>query len=417
MVQRLLLPLLRDSHTHPLLYAAFLDGIDLGANPTETREQAIARIRAAAEPGGAGWTIAYGWNSGRYPLFQKDFDDLPPLVVLNLSLHGLIVNAAGLAVLAERDPAIAGKLSNQAWVEQNLRSILNVFVRGGGTPQRLRRFFDWLLAEHGVYHAEEMLLADEQEIRLFEEAGLADRTRFWAAPEDYDKFPVSLRKKIHGVKLFADGALGTWSAALHQPYRNSTDCGLLMNEQSDLNRMLDRYFAAEVPVAVHAIGDRALEQVVRAAEALGGPCCEMRVEHAQFISHGIAKRAKAMGIRLCMQPNFSGDSIHYADRLPAGYPQRNNPFRMLIDHVGYVPGEDLLLGSDGMPHGFREALRQSLFAPCLGQTLTLKEFAAGYCSPDLEAGHIEVEIDHENRLVSGQVVLRKADAAIGVKAT
>ena len=38
-----------------------------------------------------------------------------------------------------------------------------------------------------------------------------------------------------------------------------------------------------------------------------------------------------------MQPNFSEDSRQYADRLPAGFPCLNNPFRMLIDEAGFVP--------------------------------------------------------------------------------
>jgi hypothetical protein len=106
-----------------------------------------------------------------------------------------------------------------------------------------------------------------------------------------------------------------------------------------------------------------------------------------------------------MQPNFSDDSAHYARRLPDGHPERNNPFRMLIGEVGYVPGADLLFGSDGMPHGFRAGLRQALFPPHAGQRLTEAEFVAGYCMPDEVAGHIEVQIDPDERSVSGRVVL------------
>lgn len=403
--ERVRIPLLRDSHTHPLLYAAFMDGIDLGADPAETREQAIERIRSAAVAGDPGWLIAYGWNSGRYLITRQDLEKLPPVAVLNLSLHGLVVNDAGLDLLRRHDPAVVENLSDQAWIEANLRRVLNVFIRGESSPHRLRRFYRWLLREHGVHHAEEMLLADEQEIGLFDATGLAGRTRFWAAPEDYDRLPRELKSRVHGVKLFADGALGSWSAALKRPYRDRQHSGLLMYEQTDLERLLAKHVAQRAPVAVHAIGDRALEQVVSALEAAG--CSredEIRIEHAQFITESQSRRAKAMGIRLCMQPNFSSDSTHYSDRLPEGYPRLNNPFRMLIDRVGFVPGDDLLFGSDGMPHGFREGLKQSLFPPNDEQRLSLEEFAAGYCLPDETAGHIDVEIDHASGQVSGHVV-------------
>lgn len=403
------LPLLRDWHTHPLLYAAFLEGIDLNRDPAEERDQALDRIRTQARRGNPGWTIAYGWNSGRYPLAKQDFDDLPPVVVFNLSLHGLIVNDAGRALLQRSDRGIAENLEDQDWIERHLRRVLNVFASDGASPERLQRFFRWLLEEHGIYHAEEMLLVDESEIRLFEAAGLTGRTRFWAAPEQYDRLPRSVQDRIHGIKLFTDGALGTGTAALHTPYRGTDQSGLLLYETGELANFLARYPGQGKPMALHAIGDRAIDQVVSALEAVGGPAgTEIRIEHAQLISEPTARRAKALGIRLCMQPNFSEDSVYYADRLPEGYPERNNPFRMLIDEVGYVPGVDLLFGSDGMPHGIREGLRQSLFPPYPGQTLTLEEFVAGYGSPEDRAGHIEARIDRENRQVSCRIVLEES---------
>jgi hypothetical protein len=110
-----------------------------------------------------------------------------------------------------------------------------------------------------------------------------------------------------------------------------------------------------------------------------------------------------------MQPNFSDDSVQYADRLPQGYPERNNPFRMLIDAVGYEPGKDLLFGSDGMSHGYREGLRQSLFPKYAVQKLDVKEFIAGYCLPSEERGHIDLLIDWENESVTGRVVTKQSD--------
>jgi len=398
--EQIRISLLKDWHTHPLLYAAFQEGVDLGR--ADDREQAVARIRAHAESGRPGWTIGYGWNSGRYALAQRELADLPPVVVFNLSLHGLIVNDAGLDLLRCSAPGIAENLDDQIWIERNLRRVLNVFASDGASPERLQRFYQGLLEEHGVWHAEEMLLVSADEVRLFEEAGLEDRTTFWAAPDLYERLPGPVQEKIHGLKLFADGALGTSTAALHRPYRDAGDRGMLLYEPDELAGLLARGRDLGKPVAVHAIGDRAIDQVVSAVEAAGA--AGIRIEHAQLISEPTARRAKALGIRLCMQPNFSDDSVHYAGRLPEGYAERNNPFRMLIDEVGYVPGVDLLFGSDGMPHGVHEGLRQSLFPPHAGQTLTLEELAAGYGSPT-GPGHIEARIDSGRRQVSCRIVL------------
>jgi hypothetical protein len=84
----------------------------------------------------------------------------------------------------------------------------------------------------------------------------------------------------------------------------------------------------------------------------------------------------------------------------------NNPFRMLIDEAGFVPGINLLFGSDGMPHGVQYALENSLFPPFPGQKLALDEFVAGYCMPDLENGFVDVTIDYEERTITTKVTLK-----------
>src|SRR5688572_5928775 len=145
------IPLLRDRHSHPLLYAALMNAVDLN-QPGETRESAIERVRAAAAGGGIGWTIATGWNSGRFDLDKSDFDGLPPVVVLSLSIHGLIVNDTGRVLLREHDDAVAAHLDDQDWIERNLRRVLNVFARTGASAERLTVFFGRLrdLGVHSV---------------------------------------------------------------------------------------------------------------------------------------------------------------------------------------------------------------------------------------------------------------------------
>ncbi|HUR21054.1 MAG TPA: amidohydrolase family protein [Vicinamibacterales bacterium] len=400
-VVRCTIPPLRDRHSHPLLYAALMDAVDLN-RPGESRESALERIRAVAAAGNSAWTIATGWNSGRFALDKSDFDGLPPIVILSLSIHGLIVNDAGRQVIRDHDETVAAHLDDQDWIERNLRKVLNLFARAGASPQRLAKFFEHLRAL-GVHSAEEMLLVGEDEIELFDEAGLAGRTQFWAAPETYDSASPANRERIHGIKLFTDGAIGVTTAALHEKYRTADHNGMLLYSDTALEALIARY-SGQMPMAIHAIGDAAIDQVVCAVEraALHVPSRQtIRIEHAQFISESTARRAKALGLHLSMQPNFSEDSVTYADRLPAGYPARNNPFRMLIDRVGFVPGVDLYLGSDGMPHGVQEALRQSLFPDggYEGQVLAIDEFIAGYCHSETTHGSIEIEIDPINRSV------------------
>ena len=382
-----------------------MGAVDLN-QPGETRESAIERVRTGAIDGGTRWTIATGWNSGRFSLDKSDFDGLPPIVVLSLSIHGLIVNDNGRVLLRAHDEMVADHLDDQDWIERNLRRVLNLFARAGASAERLSTFFG-KLRQLGVHSAEEMLLVGEDEIQWFDDAGLANRTQFWAAPETYESASPANRERIHGIKLFTDGAIGVTTAALHEKYRTADHHGMLLYSDEELEALIVRY-SGRKPMAIHAIGDAAIDQVVAAVERAARHVVSrqtIRIEHAQFISEAMARRAKALGLHLSMQPNFSEDSVVYAERLPAGYPARNNPFRMLIDRIGFTPGVDLYFGSDGMPHGAQEALRQSLF-PQGGhddQVLTLDEFIAGYCLPDMTHGSIDVEVDSTGRSVSCHV--------------
>ena len=158
-------------------------------------------------------------------------------------------------------------------------------------------------------------------------------------------------------------------------------CGSLLYSDDELSAMLAEIASYGERLAAHAIGHRAIEQALRCIKALsrnGTQLQSPRLEHAQFITLAQAKRCKELGIVLSMQPNFNSDSSDYADRLIPRHREENDPFRMLIDKAGFIPGEDLIFGSDGMPHGPGYAVERSLSPSYEGQRLSLGELEAGY---------------------------------------
>ncbi|MBS3817703.1 MAG: amidohydrolase family protein [Candidatus Thermoplasmatota archaeon] len=168
-------------------------------------------------------------------------------------------------------------------------------------------------------------------------------------------------------------------------------------DKNSLKRLIEEIDTNKV--SIHAIGNRATETVVDTLENISN-LPDVRIEHAQFIDKDTAERAKSLNVTLSMQPNFSLDSEHYSDRLSEKYLRMNNPFRMLIDEVDFVPGKDLIFGSDGMPHGVKAALKTSLFPPYPSQRLTLEEFIDGYCVSDRNIGGIDITIDGNEEEVS-----------------
>jgi predicted amidohydrolase YtcJ len=397
------IPLLKDHHTHPYLYAALANCLDISA--INDKAEALSKISerfGEEEP-----VVVTGWYDCYFAFDQGELDAFPPLVIFNISLHHMTMNAAAREKLAPLFPHVVEKYRHSGWVERNAPLMLNFLItlkRVGA--EQLRKYFAGL-ARLGVWYAEEMSLKDEKEIELFRDAGLTDRTRFWTNLDTFGTLSRNAGEYVHGIKIFADGAVGARSARLKQRYLGGEE-GVLVYGDEEIRSLILGASLTGKSLSVHAIGNAAIDQVVRVLERVSGSrhrFPEIRMEHCQFVSRQAAYKAKSMDIKLCMQPNFSLDSTCYSDRLSDSYRRRNNPLRMLIDEVGYVPGKNLLFGSDGMPHGVLPALKSALLPPFDSQRLTLEEFVAGYCMSDVLNGHIDVSIDYEGRVVETEVVL------------
>ncbi len=400
------IPLLKDHHSHPLFYSAFNHAISL--NAVENKQVAEDLLSQSFESRNGSLTVAHGWRSNRYRWSQAEIELMPPLAIFNVSLHSLIINRGGMDCLRSRYGNIVDQLTDPEWYENNLRVVLNWFANLYSSRENLSQFF-LELRDLGIHYVEEMLLVDENEIQIFEDCKLLDRTRFWSAPDTFQSLSPQAKTQVHGLKLFTDGAIGSESAALNRPFQggNGTNRGMLIYTDPELARAIDQCLETEKSLAIHAIGDRAIEQTISTLKKLTprlSRAPEIRIEHAQLITRQQATVAIDLGIKLCMQPNFSSDSSDYADRLDSGYCTGNNPFRMLIDQVGYTPGVNLLLGSDGMPHGIKSAAKNSFFPDFPSQRISLSEFTAAYCLDDFSMGAIQLIIDETSNSIDYEML-------------
>ncbi|MGD2086149.1 MAG: amidohydrolase family protein [Candidatus Aminicenantes bacterium] len=400
MTQKISIPLLKDHHNHLSFYGLLHDCLNLQA--IKDKKDALRRMQGLDQEK---VSVVIGWNTGYYNLTNHDLDSLPPVIIVNISLHSFLVSSAAEAILEGKYPEIVTNYKDPHWYEDHMPQML-IFLANQMQPseEKFKRYFDFLL-QRGVYYAAEMHLANETIFSILRASPFARRTAFWTDLDTYKTLSPGVQKEIKGIKFFTDGAVGARTAALEQPYKDGKK-GYLLFPDETLYQMMAKAAALEKSAAVHAIGEMTTSQVVRTLGQLkknGITFPRVRMEHCQFIHERTACQAKELGIILSMQPNFSTDSIIYRDRLPPQYLENNNPFRMLIDEAGFVPGEDLIFGSDGMPSGAEAALKASLFPPLAQQKLTIDEFTAGYCMPDKTHGHIELEMD-ESGLKSFAVI-------------
>ncbi len=111
------------------------------------------------------------------------------------------------------------------------------------------------------------------------------------------------------VKLFADGAFTTRTAALRQPYADTDTTGVLMYEPEDLIERICTVHRAGWQCAVHAIGDRAIEIVLdgyeRALAELPRADHRHRIEHAMLMADDLLERMVRLGVVVVPQPEFT----------------------------------------------------------------------------------------------------------------
>lgn len=154
------------------------------------------------------------------------------------------------------------------------------------------------------------------------------------------------RLTVHAVKLFADGALGSRGAALHEDYADDPgNRGLLLTPPDVLQEKVRAVARAGLQPAVHAIGDKALSIALDAFEAAGDiRALRPRIEHAQIVLPRDVPRIAAAGAIASMQPvHATSDGPWVAARLGAGTERYRGAYawRTML-HAG-VP---LAFGSD-----------------------------------------------------------------------
>jgi len=150
-----------------------------------------------------------------------------------------------------------------------------------------------------------------------------------------------------GLKAFADGSLGSHTAAMLAPFTDAPhDSGLLVTPPSMLYVWAAAADQAGLQIMVHAIGDRAIREMLdifeRVARENGPRDRRFRIEHAQHIAASDVSRFGHLNVLASMQPYHAIDDGRWAD--PIIGPERAKTtyaFRSLLDtHATIAFGSD-----------------------------------------------------------------------------
>jgi predicted amidohydrolase YtcJ len=151
--------------------------------------------------------------------------------------------------------------------------------------------------------------------------------------------------RIGGLKGFADGSLGSSTAAFVEPYSDAHHCGLVMAEMSDgsMAKWVAGADAHELQIAIHAIGDRANDEVLSIFESRpDARARRFRIEHAQHLDPSLVARFARSGVIASMQPYHAVDDGRWAEaRIGPERARWAYAFRALLD-----AGATVTFGSD-----------------------------------------------------------------------
>ncbi|MDH7486477.1 MAG: amidohydrolase [Anaerolineae bacterium] len=351
---RPLLPAFADSHVHFVQYALARQRLDLSHTRAAEEVAALVAQRAASTPPGD-WLHGSGWDRHiwRDPTLPgKALLDAVapghPVALDSKDLHSLWVNSLALAragiTAATPDPP-GGVIVRDPHTGEPTGILLETACElvtavypppSPETCARAIRAAIPLAWAAGITSIHQMGDApDGRAFRAFQflnqsgELGL--RVLIYLPQEHLEAArAVGLRSgfgdrrlRLGGIKLFADGSLGSHTAWMLEPFQGEpSNCGVGRLEPDELRALVRQAGCAGLGVAVHAIGDRANREAseaiaaARQAELVSASAPELRhrIEHVQLLHPDDIPRLAQCRIIASMQPTHCTADMEMADR-------------------------------------------------------------------------------------------------------
>ena len=220
--------------------------------------------------------------------------------------------------------------------------------------------------------------------------------------------------RLGSVKMYIDGSMGARTAAFFKPYADDpSTSGLFTIRPEDLRKRVLRAHKLGMQVAIHAIGDRGIEEALNAIEAALDESPREdhrhRIEHCEVLTDDQIARIKHLGIVASMQPNFAGEwgrpGGMYEQRIGPERLRRSNLYRRMLDE-----GIRISFGSDcgycpPWPFNPLYGLWSAVNHPIEESRITLEEAIRCY---SLDAAYASFEEDIKGSIEPGKL----ADIAI-----
>jgi predicted amidohydrolase YtcJ len=437
-------PGLVDSHAHLYGLGRSLEDVSLRGAPSAAEAAGRVAVAAGMRPAGE-WVTGRGWDQNLWEPAEFPGREIldavvpdHPVSLRRVDGHALWANSKALELAgvtaATKDPP-GGRIVRDARGNPTgvlidaAMSLVEGKVPPASPEVRERRLFaaarEALAA--GIVCVHDMGIGDEIAAlyrRLADQHRLPLRVYGFVAGnrEVVESLPGRLVDTdrdgtafftVRGVKLFADGALGSRGAALLEPYADDPDNrGLWLLEPAELARAAEVAARSGWQLGIHAIGDAAnravLDAYAGAIRAHPDADLRFRVEHAQVVSPRDLPRFGELGVIASMQPTHATSDMPWAEarvgpeRIRGAYAWRT----ILASEGRIAAGSDFPVEEVPALHGIYAAVtRQDREGHPAGgwypeQRLTLEEAIRAFT---VEAAYASFVEEHRGKLRRGYV--------------
>jgi predicted amidohydrolase YtcJ len=361
------LPGLTDTHTHLMDTGLNMLGADVTHAKTISEIQNIFRQYAKTVPTDQ-WILGHGFDDST--ILEKRFvlmheldaaSKTQPVCLFRRDLHSCMVNQAGWKTV-NLDPTTVGieldekGTPNGVLVETAYYRTSDFIFSQISDAMRLRGLQTacQYAVEHGL-----------TEIHCLEGGGKIADMNVSVLRANQDNIPVrtviyhqttnvslvkSEQAKCIGGCILIDGSIGSRTAAVTVPFQDDPldkhNCGMLFFKDDELYEFVEESHRNNLQVSMHAIGDRAIGQLLNTYEKVLKKYPKKdhrhRLEHFELCTMEQIKKTSELGVVLAMQPAFDylwgGANQLYHSRLGLERSLFSNPFRTILDHGCIVSG-------------------------------------------------------------------------------
>ncbi|WLD92380.1 amidohydrolase [Alkalihalobacillus sp. AL-G] len=328
-----------DSHLHMIGHGEKLLRLDLSNIDSAEEMRTTLKERVYSTPVGE-WIIGEGWNENNFidrKIFHRfELDEIAPhhpMMLTRICRHAILANTKALELAGIKDdtPDPPGGVI----VRDSNLSPTGFLL---DTSQELVKNSIPNVSEEYLQRALQTSVKDLTRLGLV--GGHSEDLNYYGGfertyqtflnviGEDLIKFKANLlihhevvgemheRGYRHGggngyvefgaMKIFADGALGGRTAYLSKPYNDMPETyGVAIHSLTELKELVQKARSKQMPVAIHTIGDLALEYALFAVEENPPPeGLRDRFVHGQVLRPDLIERLKNVPVVIDIQPHF-----------------------------------------------------------------------------------------------------------------